>query len=101
MREEIVMILPNPDVKREECSKECVGCRRMFKENVVCPVCISFQSPKSKWRNYYVGYIEKVEKGQTLKSPVYYNPCNMASHVKHYVAPKQHEKHRFGQQKHS
>ena len=86
---ERVIILPNPDEKREQCVKECVGCNVMFSsmemkgDDVIGDVCIAYKSPKAKWRNYRIEKGTKKVKGKDVEVLYHYSPCNFATHIKH------------------
>jgi hypothetical protein len=40
-------VLPNPDVKREQCVNECKGCQKMFSDENIGDVCIAYVNPKA------------------------------------------------------
>ena len=43
-------ILPNPDIKREQCVEQCNGCNKMFSASDIGDVCIAYVSPREKHR---------------------------------------------------
>lgn len=90
--EEVKKTLPNPDgvwitkdvlVTRQQCVKQCQGCRNMFSDENKGDVCIPWGDPKSKWRNFFVDFGTKVVNGQDVKVEYPNNPCIMATHMKH------------------
>lgn len=97
--QEEITVLPNPDVKREQCVKECMGCNRMFSsmdmastirkladgenDDVIGDVCIAYQNTKAQWRNYRIEKGMKKVKGKDVEILYHNSPCNLASHVKH------------------
>lgn len=38
--------LPNSDISREQCIKECLGCNKMFSDVNIGNVCIAYVDPK-------------------------------------------------------
>lgn len=44
-------ILPNPEVIREQCVEECIGCKKMYSDENVGDVCIAYIDPKISHRN--------------------------------------------------
>lgn len=42
--------LPNPDVMREQCIPECMGCNKMFSDENTGDVCIAYVNPKAMHR---------------------------------------------------
>jgi hypothetical protein len=48
--EEKATFLPNPDVKREQCVEECIGCNKMYSDSNIGDVCIAYVSPKAVHR---------------------------------------------------
>ena len=85
MKEEIEekIVLPNPEVKRDQCVKECQGCNKMFSDENIGDVCIAYINPKVKWLNYRIEAVAVGSKGKEII--YYYNPCPLASHVKHHI----------------
>jgi len=47
---EKVKVLPNPDAYREQCVEKCMGCNRMYSDENIGDVCISYPSPASVQR---------------------------------------------------
>jgi len=39
--------LPNPDVERKQCVKECLGCDKMYSDENIGDVCIAYINPKN------------------------------------------------------
>lgn len=87
--QEKITVLPNPDVKREQCIQACLGCRKMFSDNNIGDVCISYINPKAKWRNYRIEKGTKKSKGKDVEVLYHLNPCNLANHIIH--SPKMDE----------
>lgn len=82
-REE-VKTLPNPNVHREPCIDHCEGCRKTFPIRLSeKSVCICYQNPKDKWRNYSLEEETIKGKGEDKHYEYHLNPCPMATHVKH------------------
>ncbi len=92
-------ILPNPDLKREQCVEACKGCEKMFSDENVGDVCIPFFSPKAKWNNYKKeDVVINISKTQSKTIVKHHNYCPMATHLDHtYIDDK--GKVRVGQQK--
>ncbi len=98
--------------KRESCVDMCVGCNRIFenrtnilfsettnKHHEVQMVCRAYLSPKAKWRNH-TSQMAKKGYGKNEKTLIlHFDPCNLASHIKHTMIDKQSGKVRVGQQK--
>jgi hypothetical protein len=109
---EEVKVLPNPDgiwiakdelMTREQCVKECVGCRNMFSDENRGDVCIPYAFPKAKFRNYFMVKglpIPNNKEGKKFPDE-HYNPCPMATHIKHTTISVKQGKHRHGQQRHA
>ena len=84
-REEKVTVLPNPKMNREPTVALCEGCQKIFENHplpesmILVDVCICYEKPDTKWNNY-----RKEEEKTDKKTLVYhYNPCPMATHIKH------------------
>ena len=93
------IVLPNPDVKREQCVKECDGCNKMFSsmemrssygklsedevDDVIGDVCIAYIKPKGRWINYSKEEGDVIKGTDGIKQLYHINPCNLASHIKH------------------
>jgi len=45
-------ILPNPHIKREQCVEQCKGCIRMFSDENIGDVCVSYVNPKIIHEHY-------------------------------------------------
>lgn len=46
--EKVVLVLPNPELEREQCVKECIGCNKIYSDHDIGDVCIAYFSPKAK-----------------------------------------------------
>ena len=86
------IVLPNPDVKRDQCVKECVGCKKMFSSmekslthdgDVIGDVCVAYINPKGKWSHYFKEEEIVKKSGKEVKVTYHNNPCNLASHISH------------------
>ena len=90
--------LPNPDgvyftkdvlVTRLPIVKKCVGCSKIFENHtmpegqVLVDVCICYEDPETKWRNYRLEVGSKTKGGKEVEVLYNYNPCPMATHIKH------------------
>lgn len=49
-KKEVVMVLPRPEVEREQCVQLCGGCNKMFSDENIGDVCIAYVSPKAAHR---------------------------------------------------
>lgn len=43
-------VLPNPDIPREQCIEQCLGCNKMYSDSVIGDVCIAYVNPKISFR---------------------------------------------------
>ena len=77
------LILPNPELPRERCVKECMGCERMVAS--FGGVCVAYLIPKSKWRMYEAKEYEVGIKKE--KKIAHSNPCPLATHMTHEEVP--------------
>ncbi len=91
-------VLPNPDgmwdgetqtfIPREQCAQQCAGCKKMFSDHDMGDVCIAYISPKAHWRNYRIE-VDKLKDNKEIE--YHYNPCGLATHIKHspkFIAAK-------------
>ncbi len=98
MENENTNFLPNPDgvyftkdvlVTRLPIVKKCVGCTKIFENHalpegeVLADVCICYEDPETKWINYRLETEKKVKSGKEVEVIYHYNPCPMATHIKH------------------
>ena len=97
-KETKLKVLPRPEVIRKPCHENCNGCERVF-ENYALPegtilvdVCMAYEDPDSKWRNYRIEKETKTVKGKEVEVLYHYNPCALATHIEH--SPKPEEKSR-------
>lgn len=76
--------LPNPDAPRAPTVELCEGCEKTYDDGQLpLTVCKCYATPEVKWRSYRREE-EEVEQGGKKKKKVYhYNPCPMATHIKH------------------
>lgn len=50
MEQEKATYLPNPNIKRKQCVKQCEGCNKMFSDENIGDVCIAYADPKETHR---------------------------------------------------
>ena len=94
--EEVEKVLLNPHglkyhgeiYQREQCIDKCEGCDRMFSDENIGDVCMPYLYPGIKWKNYRVETEQKkvlsgTDKGKDTTIFYHYNPCPMATHIKH------------------
>ena len=88
-------ILPNSELIREPIADNCDGCEKIFENHalaggmVLVDVCICYEKPDTKWRNYKA-VSETIKKGgKDVPITYHYAPCPMATHIKH--SPKKAE----------
>ncbi len=85
MKEKAKLVLQNPELPREQCIEECKGCERMFSDENIGDVCVAYLSPKSRWSMYVETEYEVGLKKE--KRIIHSNPCGLATHVTHEIAP--------------
>jgi len=44
---ETAKFLPNPDAQREQCVEKCMGCRKMYSDEYIGDVCVSYANPSA------------------------------------------------------
>ena len=72
--------LPNPNIHREPCVENCEGCQKTYPIRLSeKSVCICYQEPKTKWRNFKIEPFQVGDK----KYEAILNPCPMATHMSH------------------
>lgn len=87
--EEEVKWLPNPELIRESIVPNCEGCGKIFENHtlpegmVLIDVCICYEKPGSKWRNYKKVSETIKKSGKDVPITYHYSPCSMATHIKH------------------
>ena len=90
-----VKVLPNPHMRREPIVSKCEGCDKVFENHAlpelmgVVDVCCCYEKPEAKWINYKVETEKQTKKGKEVDVFYHYNPCPMATHIKH--SPKEKE----------
>lgn len=78
--------LPNPELKRLPIVKKCVGCDKIFTHVLpegLVDICICYEDAETKWRNYRLEVGTKKKGGKEEEVLYHYNPCPMATHIKH------------------
>jgi hypothetical protein len=91
--EEEVKWLPNPELIRESIVPNCEGCKNVFENHtlpegmVLVDVCICYEMPSTKWRNYKIVSETIKKSGKDVPITYYYSPCPMATHIKHSPKP--------------
>jgi len=81
--------LPNPEMERFPIVEKCDGCNKIFEGHaiptsmILVDVCICYRDPEAKWRHYRVETGVKTKAGKEEVVYYHYNPCLMATHVKH------------------
>jgi hypothetical protein len=92
MKKEI-KILPNPEIIRQSINSHCAGCNRVFENyappegTVLTDVCMAYEMPDTKWRNYFLEKGTKMIKGKEVEILYHNNPCPLASHMEHNPKP--------------
>ena len=95
MKKETVQILPNPQIIRESINPHCVGCNRVFEGyappegTILTDVCMAYEKPDTKWRNYFAEKGKKIVKGKEEEVFYHYNPCPLATHMEHSPKPEE------------
>lgn len=85
--------LPNPELKRLPVVMKCMGCNKIFENHtlpegqILVDVCICYENPEVKWKNYRVEKGKKMKSGKEVEVLYHYSPCPMATHVKHFPKP--------------
>lgn len=72
-------ILPNTDIEREQCVKECTGCLKMYSDETIGDVCIAYISPKAKHR---LGCGLKTNKEIEIESKKKINPLKASKRLR-------------------
>jgi hypothetical protein len=90
--------LPNPDgvyftkdvlITRLPIVDKCKGCHKVFENHalpegqILVDVCICYENPEIKWKSYRVEVGKKMKSGKEVEALYHYNPCPMATHIKH------------------
>lgn len=62
-------VLPNSHIKREQCAEGCKGCNKMFSDENIGDVCISYVDPKERFRlgECYLKSNKEIESGDKKK----------------------------------
>lgn len=95
IEKEEVKVLQNPELEREPIHEKCMGCNRVFENHtlpegtILVDVCMAFQYPHLKWRNYRVETGKKKVMGKKEETTIFYhyNPCPLATHIEHSPKP--------------
>ena len=83
------LFLPNPDYKRLPIVGQCMGCSKVYENHglpeceVLVDVCICYEDPEMKWNRYRLEQGSKKVSGKDEIIFYHYNPCPMATHIKH------------------
>lgn len=95
MKKAVAKVLPNPDAIREPIHPHCAGCERVFENHtlpegtILVDVCMAYEKPDTKWRNYYTREGKKTIKGKEVMIVYHYNPCPLATHIDHSPMPEE------------
>ena len=82
-----VKVLPCPELHRKPIVDKCIGCERIFENHtlpegmILVDVCISYENPEIKWRQYRDETETKQVKGKDL---VALEPVNAPCMQKQY-----------------